>query len=311
MLNLTLQRCLRPVLGSMNTLPFILSIVVAIAVQSASAQQVLLYAELNAAQEVPPTNSTATGTGCFVLDQTTHVLTYQIAFSGLSTAETVAHIHGFAPPGQSAPPVIDLPLGSPKTGSAILTADQETNFLAGLTYVNVHSTQFPNGEIRGQITIAPPAEPYCFGDGALQACPCGNDASGNDAGCINSFGTGGLLAAQGFSSLACESLVLTATGVPDAFGLFLQGTDRMNGGAGATFGDGLSCVGGSTVIIATRMAVNGEVSYPTTGEAPIGFNGFITAPGTRTYQFIYRNAATFCTGATFNTSNAVEVNWVP
>jgi hypothetical protein len=35
----------------------------------------------------------------------------------------------------------------------------------------------------------------------------------------------------------------------------------------------------------------------------------VTAPGTRWYQVWYRNAAGFCTPATFNLSNAVRVDW--
>jgi hypothetical protein len=33
--------------------------------------------------------------------------------------------------------------------------------------------------------------------------------------------------------------------------------------------------------------------------------------GVRTYQAWYRNAAAFCSAATFNLTNAVEVTWTP
>ena len=35
--------------------------------------------------------------------------------------------------------------------SGVLTADQETDLMGGLNYVNLHTTAFPGGEIRGQL----------------------------------------------------------------------------------------------------------------------------------------------------------------
>ena len=39
-------------------------------------------------------------------------------------------------------------------------ADQLGNILAGLTYMNFHTTQFGSGEIRGQILVVPEPETY-------------------------------------------------------------------------------------------------------------------------------------------------------
>jgi len=41
----------------------------------------------------------------------------------------------------------------------------------------------------------------------------------------------------------------------------------------------------------------------------VSVKGLITAPGTRTYQVWYRNAAAFCTASTFNLSNGVSIVW--
>jgi hypothetical protein len=46
-------------------------------------------------------------------------------------------------------------------GSALLNPAQEGMLLAGLMYVNIHSTLFPAGEIRGQVTRVTP-EPGSF-----------------------------------------------------------------------------------------------------------------------------------------------------
>jgi hypothetical protein len=78
-------------------------------------------------------------------------LFYNITFSGLGSAETMAHIHGFAPPGVNAGIIHTLPLGSPKNGVFNYSQAQEADILNGLSYVNIHSVNFPNGEIRGQI----------------------------------------------------------------------------------------------------------------------------------------------------------------
>lgn len=94
----------------------------------------------------------ATGKGVFVINTANNTLAYNLSFANLSATETVAHFHGFAALGSSAPPLITIPSGSPKIGVWQYTDAQEANILAGLAYVNVHSSNFPNGEIRAQLT---------------------------------------------------------------------------------------------------------------------------------------------------------------
>ena len=107
---------------------------------------------INGAQEVPPNGSLGTGTGTIDVNTVTNQLSYNITFSGLGSAETMAHIHGFAPPGMNAGIIHTLPNGSPKIGVFNYSDAQEANILNGLSYVNIHSVNFPNGEIRGQIS---------------------------------------------------------------------------------------------------------------------------------------------------------------
>ena len=115
-----------------------------------SAQQ-YFQATIDGAQEVPPSGSTATGFGCFVLNPN-NTLDYLVSFSGLSGPEIAAHIHGPAPVGLNAAVVFTFGLGSPKLGTfGPLTAAQVADLSSGLYYVNIHSTVFPGGEIRGQI----------------------------------------------------------------------------------------------------------------------------------------------------------------
>jgi hypothetical protein len=97
----------------------------------------------------------AIGIGAFVLAPidpftTTRKLTYSIAYTNTLGPETVAHIHKGAP-GVAGPPIITLPTGNPKEATVSLDAQNVADLLAGLLYVNIHTTANPNGEIRGQI----------------------------------------------------------------------------------------------------------------------------------------------------------------
>ncbi|MBI3782068.1 MAG: CHRD domain-containing protein, partial [Deltaproteobacteria bacterium] len=111
-----------------------------------------LVTAINGAQETPPTGSSGAGFGTFTLDTVAHTLDYNITFGGIPSAELAAHIHGPAGLGIPAGVLFGLPLGSPKVGTLTgLSPGDESNFLAGLTYVNIHTIDFPGGEIRGQL----------------------------------------------------------------------------------------------------------------------------------------------------------------
>ncbi len=71
----------------------------------------LFVANLNGAQEMPANNSTATGTATLLLSPDEKTARVSVNFSGLSSAQTDAHIHGPAPAGVTAPVIIDLPDG--------------------------------------------------------------------------------------------------------------------------------------------------------------------------------------------------------
>ncbi|MBK7874272.1 MAG: LamG domain-containing protein [Planctomycetes bacterium] len=148
----------------------------------------------------------------------------------------------------------------------------------------------------------------CAGDGSLAPCPCGNDApAASGRGCLNSLGVGAWLVASGRASLANDGLVLTTQGLPAGTSLYFQGSAY---DAPTPLGDGLRCAGGALVRLGTRANAGGASSYPPVGGTSISVRGSIAAPGAfAVYQVWYRNAASFCTSATFNTSNAVGVVW--
>jgi len=114
-------------------------------------------------------NGTLTGT----YDDVTNALTWSGSFSGLTTGTNAAHFHGPAAPGVNAGIQVSMTGGSNVfplavtsgsfSGSATITDTQEADLLAGLWYVNIHTTMFPNGEIRGQVAAVPVPEPPVIG----------------------------------------------------------------------------------------------------------------------------------------------------
>lgn len=114
-------------------------------------------ANLSGSSEVPANTSTATGTGQFTYNAVDQTLIGSITFSGFTTATTMAHIHKGAP-GVAGGVVFTIeasgPFSSPITyTSHKLTQSQYDDLAAGNYYVNIHTTAFPDGEIRGQLII--------------------------------------------------------------------------------------------------------------------------------------------------------------
>ncbi len=106
-------------------------------------------------QEVPPVASPGAGLALLSIDRTGDALSYDVRFANLSGAETMAHIHGFAPPGSNAGVLEALSLGNRKLGTWLYGAANEAPLLDGRTYFNIHTTVEPSGEIRGQIVGLP------------------------------------------------------------------------------------------------------------------------------------------------------------
>jgi uncharacterized repeat protein (TIGR01451 family) len=113
-------------------------------------QPTLFTATLTGGQETPPNSSTATGTATLLLSPDENTARVSMNFAGLSTAQTGAHIHGPAAAGTSAPILFPLPNGNLSDVVIALTSTDVQDLKNGLLYINVHSSNFPNGEIRGQ-----------------------------------------------------------------------------------------------------------------------------------------------------------------
>jgi len=128
-------------------------------------------AVIDGSQEVPASNSTATGLGMGTLDTISGLLDWNISWQGLTAA--AMHFHGAAAPGSNAGVVVDIGalsggLTSAAIGSTTITAAQIADLQDGLWYINIHTAAFPGGEIRGQVNVVPvPAAVWLFGSGLL------------------------------------------------------------------------------------------------------------------------------------------------
>lgn len=111
-----------------------------------------LVAALSGDQEPTPTVTGALGTGTLTLTMPSRVLSGSITIDGMTA--TMAHVHQ-GEVGVNGGVIVNLAETAPGMWSVpantVLTEAQATAFSAGGLYFNVHSTDHPGGEIRGQI----------------------------------------------------------------------------------------------------------------------------------------------------------------
>ena len=117
-------------------------------------------ADLSGGAEVPANSSTATGSAHAKLHDNGTTLRVQLKYSGLSSGVTGAHVHTGAT-GVNGPVLIDLKPALGKTAGGVTNLVTEIDGGAaaqlrdGSLYVNVHTTRYPDGEIRGQLVAHP------------------------------------------------------------------------------------------------------------------------------------------------------------
>jgi hypothetical protein len=130
-------------------------------------------AHLSGGEEVPSADTNATGQAIFRLSKDGDSLYYKLLVANIENV-TMAHIH-LAPAGVNGPVVVWLYPSAPpaqlipgRTNGILMEgtiteanlvgllagqslADLIANIEAGNAYVNVHTSQYPGGEIRGQV----------------------------------------------------------------------------------------------------------------------------------------------------------------
>jgi hypothetical protein len=150
------------VLAVVSALAFVILSNIVMVQQSVYAQQQssqTFTAKLSGKDEVPPVNTQATGTSQFQLSSDGKEINYDLTTTNLN-GFMMAHIHQ-GKSGENGPPITTpLQMGKGKITSSDLQgslAGKQISDLVDLmknggAYVNVHTNQNQNGEIRGQIT---------------------------------------------------------------------------------------------------------------------------------------------------------------
>ena len=117
---------------------------------------------LTTAQAVPAPalgDATPSGWAEITVNNDTREVTIAGAYSGMTSAVSAAHLHGLADPGTAVGVLFGLTASGGTagtiTGSGILSEADFAGFLAGRTYVNVHTANNGSGEIRGQVDASP------------------------------------------------------------------------------------------------------------------------------------------------------------
>ena len=120
---------------------------------AAFAELVNFSAVLSGASEVPPNDSAGTGTVEATFDTESMAFSWTVTYDGLTGPAAAAHYHGPAAEGENAGPVVPIEgdLASPIEGEATLDEQQASDLQAGLWYFNIHTEQYPDGELRGQV----------------------------------------------------------------------------------------------------------------------------------------------------------------
>jgi hypothetical protein len=171
-----------------KVLPLVLTVLIVLMIASvAYAASQNFTARLSGAAEVPPRATDATGVATFQLSDDGTRISYAVSVSNIENV-VASHIHCGAK-GVNGPVGVTLFMGAPGGGpingtlaKGTITAPDPGNLCgwadlaavvaamnSGNTYVNVHTNDgvaptntgpgdFPGGEIRGQITVVPPAK---------------------------------------------------------------------------------------------------------------------------------------------------------
>jgi hypothetical protein len=123
----------------------------------AADDDIFFAANLTADDESTPTESPGSGRAELRLERATLKLTWKITFQGLTAPATSVALYGPENVGATAGMVVDLVaphtkrVSSPITGSAVLSDGAFGYLITGRMYVNILTTHYKEGELRGQL----------------------------------------------------------------------------------------------------------------------------------------------------------------
>lgn len=116
---------------------------------------ILISSRLVGSNEVPSVITDAAGVATITFDNDYTRATLNVTFSNLSSAFRGMHIHrGKA--GENGPVLFDFSTETKEGRATVtfdITKDDVASFLDGNYYLNIHSENHPNGEIRGQLAL--------------------------------------------------------------------------------------------------------------------------------------------------------------
>jgi len=165
----------------------ILAVVGGLFLGTAASASVITYSAVLGNFENPPTGSTGTGFASITVDSVLNTMLVNVTFSGLTSGVTASHIHccvtqgGNAGVATTTPTFTGFPSGVTSgtythsfdltqasswnpafiTANGGTTSSAEAVLLAGLaanqTYLNIHTTNFGGGEIRGFLAAPEPS----------------------------------------------------------------------------------------------------------------------------------------------------------
>ena len=158
----------------------------------AAAHESQYSAVLTGSAEIPPNASPATGTALITVDFDLLTMQVEASFAGLLGTTTASHIHCCLPTASgnvgvatTLPTFTGFPLGvsagtydhtfdmalassynpafvTAQGGIANAFAALVAGMESGNAYFNIHTTQFPGGEIRGNLHLVPVPEPETY-----------------------------------------------------------------------------------------------------------------------------------------------------
>src|SRR5262249_34674416 len=120
-------------------------------------QDYTFAASLGGDQENPVVTTDAKGLASIHYTRGTLSFEINVQLTGLSSAITGAHLHAAAP-GENGPVIVDLSSlldGNTIRGQVTITPDDLDALANGNIYINVHTIDHPDGEIRGQLNYIP------------------------------------------------------------------------------------------------------------------------------------------------------------
>jgi hypothetical protein len=147
-----------PLRSFVGALALVVLCAVVFAVPATAARSATVSTKLSGKENVPPVHTKGRGAAEFKLKPSDGMICYELRARDLSSPPVAAHIHK-GPPGMDGPIVVHL--RPPAGGKSSDCVPAERNLIRSISrhphayYALVHTAEFPDGEIRGQLERGP------------------------------------------------------------------------------------------------------------------------------------------------------------